>query len=147
MATSTYTLMGSEFPPPPRTLPAQLVYDIWTPSLGTDSNAHMVLPNSTNTNIFCGGQGVLWGLDEVLTVGGGQQGSTFRVPNSFTTLFSPPSNTIQSGPQMEYPRWYPTIVAQPDGEMLVLGGRLDLDTTPAITPEIYSSSTGWRALD
>src|SRR5262249_50418203 len=35
---------------------AQLIYDVWDPSLGTDSNAHLVLPNSTSTDIFCSAQ-------------------------------------------------------------------------------------------
>ena len=39
---------------------AQLVYDVWDPNLGTGSNAHTVLPNSTSTDIFCGAQSMMW---------------------------------------------------------------------------------------
>lgn len=46
---------------------------------------------------------------------------------------------------MQFPRWYSSIIAQPDGEMLVLGGRQS-PTTPTITPEVFTPGTGWRTL-
>src|SRR5215468_3615465 len=32
---------------------AQFTYDVWNPALGTGTNAHSVLPNTTSTDIFC----------------------------------------------------------------------------------------------
>jgi hypothetical protein len=46
---------------------------------------------------------------------------------------------------MQYARWYPTIVALPAGEMLVLGGRED-PKAPAPTPEVFTRNVGWRTL-
>ena len=34
-------------------------YDVWDPRLGTGSDAHVVLPNGTHTDIFCSSQIVL----------------------------------------------------------------------------------------
>jgi hypothetical protein len=35
---------------------AQLYYDVWDPKLGTDPiTSHQILPNTTKTDIFCGG--------------------------------------------------------------------------------------------
>ena len=48
---------------------AQLIYDVWTPSLGTGTNAHLVLPNTTSTDIFCSAASVMYN-GSVLTTGG-----------------------------------------------------------------------------
>src|SRR3982075_3555111 len=48
---------------------AQLIYDIWNPKLGIGSGAHLVLPNTTKTDIFCGSQSLMMSGD-VLTSGG-----------------------------------------------------------------------------
>ena len=48
---------------------AQLIYDVWTPSLGTGTNAHLVLPNTTSTDLFCSGASVMYN-GSVLTTGG-----------------------------------------------------------------------------
>ena len=38
---------------------AQLIYDVWNPSLGNGTNAHTTLPNGTKTDIFCGAQSLI----------------------------------------------------------------------------------------
>ncbi len=125
---------------------AELVYDVWNPSEGTGSNAHMVLPNTTSTDIFCSGQSMLWGSGNVLITGGDLTiGGQRNFSNNDTTIFAPQTNTLSSAATMQYPRWYSSIIAQPDGEMLVLGGRLNL-STGAVTPEVYAPATGWRTL-
>jgi hypothetical protein len=48
---------------------AELLYDVWTPSLGTGMDAHLVLPNKTGTDIFCSSQSVTL-AGNVLTTGG-----------------------------------------------------------------------------
>jgi hypothetical protein len=48
---------------------------------------------------------------------------------------------------MAFQRWYPTIVALPTGEMLVVGGREDkLPDVPVPTPEVFTPNVGWRTL-
>jgi hypothetical protein len=48
---------------------ATLFYDIWDPSLGNGTNAHMTLPNTTSTDIFCSAASLL-GSGTLLINGG-----------------------------------------------------------------------------
>ena len=49
---------------------AKLHYAIWDPSAGTGASAFEVLPNITNTDIFCAGQALIPGTGHALIVGG-----------------------------------------------------------------------------
>jgi Glyoxal oxidase N-terminus len=123
------------------------VYDVWNPKQGTSAAAHTVLPNTTGTDIFCAGQSVMAGSGELLIVGGDLTIAGKRnFSNQQTTIFRPNTNQISATVQMRYARWYPTVVALPTGEMLVLGGRQDKNPTPASTPEAFRQGTGWRTL-
>jgi hypothetical protein len=125
---------------------AKLIYDVWDPTLGTGTNAHTLLPNTTSTDIFCSAQSMIWSTGQVLITGGDLTINGKRnFSNNMTTIFDPPSDTLSTAGQMAYPRWYPTIVATPDGDMAVLGGRL-APNSPATTPEVYNPVTGWRTL-
>ena len=122
---------------------AEFVYDVWDPTLGT----HTVLPNTTSTDIFCGGQSVIAASGEVLIVGGdkainGEQ----HFSDQATTIFQPQTNQIRTDTPMLYARWYHSIIALPDGEMLVLGGREDKGPIPVTTPEVFTQNVGWRTL-
>ena len=102
----------------------QFVYDVWDPTLGTDTTAHTVLPNTTGTDIFCSGQSVIAASGEVLITGGDLTINGERnFSNQQTEIFHPQTNAITTAEPMLYARWYPTVVALPTGEMLVLGGR------------------------
>ncbi|HEX2591227.1 MAG TPA: galactose oxidase-like domain-containing protein [Rhizomicrobium sp.] len=127
---------------------AAFVYDVWDPKLGTGTNAHMVLPNTTATDIFCSAQSVLWGTGEVFISGGDKTiNGTRNYSINNTTVFAPQTNTIRAATAMTYPRWYPSIVALPKGDMLVLGGRMNMSPdVPATTPELFNPTTGWRVL-
>jgi hypothetical protein len=125
---------------------AALVYDVWNPLLGMGASAHSVLPNSTATDIFCSAQSVISSTGEVLITGGDMTVDGERnYSNDKTTVFSPQSNTMRTADPMTYPRWYPSLVALPNGEMLVLGGRTE-PNQPATTPELFNATTGWRVL-
>ena len=124
----------------------QFVYDVWDPTLGTDTAAHTVLTNTTGTDIFCSGQSVIAGSGEVLITGGdltinGQR----NFSNQQTTVFHPQTNTVTAAEPMLYARWYPSVVSLPNGDKLVLGGRQDPGTA-ILTPEVYQQGTGWRTL-
>ena len=84
----------------------------------------------------------------MLIVGGDQTINGQRnFSNDRTTIFVPQTNTIRSTVSMAYPRWYPTVVALPTGEMLVVGGREDkLPNVPVLTPEVFTQNVGWRTL-
>jgi len=130
---------------------AQLIYDVWDPSVGTDASAHLVLPNSTSTDIFCSAQSLMLS-GEVLTSGGdltvnGERNSA----NNNTTIFSPSANTLTSNTPMTYARWYGTLLALPNGQLAIFGGRQNVGTlTPpvsATTPELYDpAQRTWTSL-
>ena len=130
---------------------AQLVYDVWDPTLGTGTNAHLVLPNTTNTDIFCGAQSVMLS-GEVLTSGGDLTVSGARnSANNNTTIFSPTGNTLTENTPMTYARWYGSLVSLPDGQLAIFGGRQNVGAltpiVPATTPELYDpGSNAWRSL-
>src|SRR5215469_12599649 len=81
---------------------AQLIYDVWDPTLGTGTNAHLVLPNTASTDIFCSSQSVMLN-GNVLTTGGDRTVNGQRnFANNLTTIFLPGSNTITSNSPMTY---------------------------------------------
>ena len=132
---------------------AQFIYDVWSPRLGTGTNAHLVLPNTTSTDLFCSGASVMYN-GSVLTTGGDLTVNGQRnFANNHTTVFNPSTNTISSNTPMQYPRWYPSLVALPDGRLAVFGGYqnvvppLDDPVISAVTPEVYDPATkAWTTL-
>jgi len=127
---------------------AMLNYDVWNPSLGTGANAHLILPNTTPTDIFCSGQSVMWQNGDVLITGGDLtiKGARNYARND-TTIFSPTANTLIENAPMTYSRWYGSLVSLPNGNLVVFGGRENQKpTTVASTPEIYNPSMGWQTL-
>lgn len=125
----------------------QRIYDVWSPALGTAGNAHMTLPNTIMTDIFCAGQVVLPATGQALIVGGSVTiGGVRNYAQNLVETFNASANVLAPLGQMTYQRWYPSTVALPNGQVVVLGGRLSLGNYPAIVPEIWSQSTGWSTL-
>lgn len=120
---------------------AQLVYDVWDPARGTGPDSHMLLPNTTNTDIFCSAQSLMLS-GEVLSSGGDLTVNGLRnSATSGTTIFSPSSNQLNSNTAMTYARWYSTLVGLPNGHLAIFGGRQNVGTltpiVPALTPEVF----------
>jgi hypothetical protein len=128
---------------------ASLVYDIWTPSLGTGTDAHMMLPNTTATNLFCGSQVLIPATGELTIVGGslvqGQPVHYYGINN--VTAFQPSTNTISAAAPMVYARWYPSMVSLPNGKLFVAGGTSSSATGAIATPELFDPVNGWVALN
>lgn len=136
----------------------EIVYDLWDPEDGTDLSAHRVLPNTLATDIFCGGQASIEGTGELLISGGSRtiDGSRNH-SNDEMTIFDPKTETLRAAGVMEYPRWYPAVVATAVGDMVIIGGRLGKEKTcdedgrckvaAAHIPEVYNVNTGWRTLN
>jgi hypothetical protein len=130
---------------------ARLIYDIWNPALGTGTNAHLALPNTTKTDIFCGAQAVMLS-GEVLTSGGDLTVNGVRnSANNTTSIFSPTGNSIAANTPMNYARWYGSLVALPNGELAIFGGRQNVGALtpalPATTPELYDpAGRSWTPL-
>jgi hypothetical protein len=137
---------------------AQLIYDVWDPKLGYGPNSHTALPNTTSTDIFCSaasllGSGFLQnsnGSGNLLITGGDLTVNAVRnFSNNKVNIFTPANNTLTASGQMNYPRWYPSIITLRNGDKLVLGGRpdpSDIGNIGVPTPELRSATSGWRTL-
>jgi hypothetical protein len=120
------------------------VTSVWDTARGT----HITLPNGTPTDLFCAGQTVLGDSGQVFIAGGDL---TVRGVRNFSTadvnLFDPATQTLSLIQPMFVPRWYPTVVPLPTGELLVLGGRSTREPITGVpTPEVYNPASGWRLL-
>ena len=101
-------------------------YDLWDPTVGTGDDAHLLLPNTTQVDIFCSAQVVLPLTGDLFIAGGDifseARGRSTNRPNNDTTIFRLGSNTIEKGEKLQVPRWYATATTLPNGEVYVQGG-------------------------
>ena len=125
----------------------QFNYDVWNPTKGTGSASHLVLPNTTGTDIFCSAQIIVPSSGAVLLTGGDRSVNGVRNYSADdVNFFDYLRNALYAAPQrMSALRWYPTVLTLANGKVLVLGGRAD-PTTPVPTPELYSETDGWKTL-
>jgi Domain of unknown function (DUF1929)/Glyoxal oxidase N-terminus len=129
-------------------LQGALVHAVWNPNLGTRASAHTVLPNAVSTDIFCAGQTVISSTGETLIVGGDETINGVRNYSvTDTTFYNYLTGKMYSGQPMAFKRWYSTLVALANGDILILGGRSEKDVpTYASTPEVYAHGAGFRTL-
>jgi hypothetical protein len=102
----------------------RFVYSVWDPALGTGLDAHLVLPNTTQTDLFCSAQVLLPQSGRMFMPGGDNfvDGNANNLGNADSTVFDPSSNGIAQGATMHRARWYGTPTMLVDGEVLVNGG-------------------------
>lgn len=127
---------------------AALWHDLWDPALGTAPSSHTLLSNTTPTDTFCAAQALFPKSGQLLIAGGDTTVNGKRnYGTADTNLFDYTTNQLNSVEPMAYDRWYPTLVARANGELLVLGGRQARDPgVHAPTPEVYTPGAGWRTL-
>ena len=121
----------------------QIVYDVWNPSQGEGVPSHLILPNQTNTDIFCSGLGLL--TDGTLLITGGDLtiNGVRNFANNNVNIFNPSQNVLSPVGDMLYARWYPSVVPLPDGTALIVGGIGQADgQNPTVmsgvtVPELY----------
>ncbi|MFO1128667.1 MAG: galactose oxidase-like domain-containing protein [Rhodospirillales bacterium] len=135
------------------------VYDVWDPAMGTGKASHTTLPTIPNgrplTDIFCAGQALL-GTSKLLITGGDLTIDGNRNHSiADAEVYDWTADRLLSAGEMAYPRWYPTIVPRPNGDMVILGGRKDFTPKSGsegvkgigiLYPEVYTEGTGWRTL-
>ena len=131
---------------------AQIYYDVWDPSQGGGVDSHLILPNQTNTDIFCSGLGLLTDGTLLITGGSTTIGDVRNFAINKVNIFDPVQNVLTPFGDMLYARWYPTVVPLPDGTALLVGGighqsGQDPTVLSGVTvPELYTPSTGLAAL-
>jgi hypothetical protein len=103
---------------------------IWDPDTGS-----LTLLNVLR-NIFCSGHSFL--ADGRLLITGGHVSDTVGIPD--TVLFDPFALTWTRGPDMNAGRWYPTNTTLPNGDVLVVEGSIDEQTSNDL-PQVYNPET------
>jgi hypothetical protein len=125
-----------------------LTYSVWNRSDPNPLTSHTLLPNATRTDIFCAAQVLLPGSGLAATFGGDVANDSAwprNVGDRRMTLFD--GKTMTGSPfDMAFPRWYPTAITLPNGEILIHGGTASTAFTPMSTPEIYNEQTGYRSI-
>jgi hypothetical protein len=126
----------------------EMMYDIWDPSKGMGPSSHLTLPNTVGTDIFCAAQVVLSRPDgKVLLAGGDRTVNGVRNWSSpDINYFNSQKNQLESFPvRMAHPRWYPTLLTLPKGDVMVAGGRVTKNTYTGDV-EIYQKDGRWGLL-
>ena len=106
---------------PNGTQTAYYEYDVWNPASGTGTDAHELLPNTTQTDIFCSSQIVLPNGD-VEMYGGDNLPTDTNTQNREVTQFHLADHTMVHSTQMNRLRWYSSATMLPNGEVYVQGG-------------------------
>ncbi len=111
--------------------------DMW--NLNTNQHTNV---NNTTTDLFCAGLTLT--SDGNVFVTGGNLGSLdggFYPGSVHTNIFNSTTKTWSRGPDMTEGRWYPTTVALPNKEILIVGGYSNETTTFNFVPEVYNPTT------
>lgn len=106
---------------------------VWTPT----TNSFLKILNPKTVNIFCSGHTLLW--DGRVLIAGGHIIGDHGLPS--TIIFNPANNTLSYGPNMNAGRWYPTALALPNKEMLVIAGSTESGGYNSL-PQVYSTTSG-----
>lgn len=120
-------------------------YDVWDPTLGVAADSHMLLPNQTNTFLFCAAQILVPTTGELLILGGDllKNGKVTNTGVKDVNLFSPVDNSLKpAANQMQLPRWYGSSTTLPSGEIYIQGG-----TSGEKHPEVRNLDGTFRLLD
>ena len=103
---------------------------LWDPTTGLFESINRP------ADLFCSGHALL--PDGRLLVMGGHSG-TDNIGIAVTNLYDYVSKTWSPGPTMQNGRWYPSVLALPNGEALVVSGG-GTDGTLNTIPEVLSAS-------
>ena len=91
--------------------------------------------------LFCAGHAFL--PDGRLLISGGHISNGHGLPAA--TIYDWRTRTFSSGPPMSQGRWYPTVTALPNGEMVTVAGT-DENGLDALIPEVWTTGDTWRSL-
>lgn len=110
---------------------------LWDPVTDT----HVQTNNDTDTDLFCAGSAHLWD-GRILFAGGDGARAGANGPLANSNIYNPVTNTWHRTENMNAPRWYSSVAALSNGEMLTLGGTYD----PTPLAEVFQFDQTWRPL-
>ena len=121
---------------------AQFVYSLYDPETGVD----IILPNITDTDIFCSSMAIDPVTGNVLIMGGDARGEGGPVNGAINDVVVFDYSTLElrdaTQGEMAYDRWYNTAITLSNGEIMTLGGT----GGGKDNPEVFNTETGWREL-
>ena len=110
---------------------------LWDPVTGM----HVQTYNDTDTDLFCAGSAHLWDGRLLFAGGdGGRKGSNAPLAN--TNVYDWRTNAWRREADMAAPRWYASVAALGNGEMLTLEGSY----SPSPVAEVFGLDRTWRPL-
>lgn len=128
---------------------ARFNYAVWDPSLGTGADSLMSLPNATGTDLFCNAQITMPQDGRVLLAGGDNYvgGVTQNTGNDQSAIYDPQSRLLSPSTRLQRPRWYGTPALLGNGDILLIGGKGNLESAALPSrPEVRRPDGATRLL-
>ena len=127
----------------------EMVYHLYDP----ESGQAIILETAVQTDLFCAAAAIIPQTNDVLITGGDSNYDPSALNRGRfqgivqSNIFDANEGDIDADPfgNMEYERWYPTVVTQGDGSIVVLAGR-DGFRNGVGTPELYVPGRGYKTL-
>jgi Domain of unknown function (DUF1929)/Carboxypeptidase regulatory-like domain len=112
--------------------------NIWDPVSNTFTGTA-----ASSFALFCAGHTTL--ADGRVFIAGGHVAD--YVGYAHAVIFDPATNGFTTLPDMNAPRWYPTVTTLPSGDVLVVSGDINSNTNVDSLPQVFQFSTKtWRNL-
>ena len=110
---------------------------LWDPL----TNQHVQTNNDTNSDLFCAGSAHMWD-GRILFAGGDSGRFGTNGPLMNTSIYDPDTNSWRQVANMATPRWYSSVAALGNGELLTYAGTYDPDPMA----EVFQLDETWRSL-
>lgn len=125
--------------------------DIWDPKKGVGDESHILFKQPVVMDSFCSILRVL-DLNRVFIVGGNKNIHKPDMPDTQnkTMIYDLKTKKFTLSKNLNYKRWYGSIVITGDNKMYIFGGKDIVSNEPSIVPEMIdlkNIDNGWQALD
>jgi hypothetical protein len=117
-----------------------MIHDVWDPVTGQ----HHTLDHTSTamSDVFCSAAIIVPGTNQIIIGGGDMPQAGNQTTNKDSTIYDSATHQMTPSPEgdLHTPRWYPTMINLPTGQVLVMGG------TAGGYTEIFTPGEGWREL-
>ena len=124
-------------------------FDIWDFEKGFGDNSHTLFKKPVVMDAFCSVVRVI-DNERVFILGGNKNRNTnFPDTQEGTMIYNIKERKFTRSQDLNYKRWYASLVRTSDNKLVLIGGTDDVNKIPSITPEILDLNkleNGWRPL-
>lgn len=126
-------------------------FDIWNPKKGLGEQSHTLFNRPIILDAFCSVVRV-FDLDTVFILGGNKEPKENSVDTQkSTTFYKIKEKKFIKGNDLNFPRWYGSIVRTADDQFIMVGGEEIVSGEKSITPEILKKNNNgdwyWQILE